>query len=122
MNGYPMPIEASQIRSKDGQESWDFLGNSFKITKPGIYYLGDIKIEGRIIRRNIKQNYSLFIKGSKSSDLLLRVNQEISFDLSSAKLYIAETNLSKIPIIDMSERWDSKLSGNDWYHYATGEK
>lgn len=114
LNGLPLPIKAPPERRKNQDESWRFLGVRFKIEEYGIYYLGDIKIEGKIIERITHKRFSFLLKKSKNRNLVLGAGQEITADPESVKLYIQNINLAEIPLKDVSAKW-KKLDSSDWY-------
>ena len=92
------------------QPEYNFLGNSFEINQPGIYYLGEIMIKG-----TIKQTDMSYIFGRDFSILPGKLNEKKLYSL------LSEYKIENLPFFDFSN-FLARLSGLDFNDYVNGKK
>ncbi len=90
---YPAPFTYEPFVS-----SWTYTGNRFKITHPGVYYLGEIIVKGNMERQG--------------SGVLLDSKMKYESDLEKFNNYLSTQNLSGIKYTDLSKTGSDDMKGS----------
>lgn len=111
-NGFPTPFSYPSYTVRPlKEEPWEFIGNSFSIDKPGVYYLGDISMNGYIdLSDTEKTGFAQIRQGS----YFLFYRPEYTSDLKAVENYLQESHLASLPLLDKSSNWKT-FDGLEFY-------
>lgn len=106
---YLPPIGCSNL-IKTCMGEWEFKGASFKLDKPGIYYLGEIKVDGNISKGKDKDWQELHAEHTLT----------FSKDIIRFRDYLSKNNLKDVSYVDLSDSWKI-IDGKYFYDYIDGK-